>query len=94
MASKYCNENGEWEPTNYLDCIKNLVSHLYSTNCYARNKSTVHNDSSVTYTETIECDSVQNDDILLQLVADLYLLGFIITLLVVSAAIGIFCSFR
>ncbi len=94
MASKFCNVNGNWEATNYLDCIKSLVSHLYSTDCYARNKSIINSNSTVSFVETIECEDVASNDILLKIVADLYLVGFILTLFVVGTAIGIFSSIR
>ncbi len=94
VASKFCNGNGQWEATNYLDCIKSLVSHLYETDCYAKNKSVIDSNSTVSYVETIECEDVVSNDILLEIVADLYLVGFILTLFVVGTAIGIFSSIR
>ena len=61
---RYCQPNGKWASTNYLSCIRNVITGKYNNNvdsigCYVKNR-TVKTESTTSIQKYFDCDVKNN----------------------------------
>nr|QVK45667.1 G protein-coupled receptor [Proales similis] len=88
--TRFCDENGAWSSTNYAFCIQRLVSHYHSVNCRVKENSGDSDEDS-----EIVCDQLSSaSTVSYELMLWANLVGFFITIVLVSMAIFVFLSAR
>jgi corticotropin releasing hormone receptor 2 len=91
-VTRICLPNGTWAPTNYIDCIKNVINSVTSGGCHVRNRTNKKHNVTDKY---IECDEeISHDNAIYKVMIYANLIGFFITIISVSLAIFIFLSIR